>query len=100
MPKKFWMGLIIILVIYTLFSFKGIRHFWPKLKIIGEEETTPSSPWPFNPSELNPNLLLANHFANHNEIVIDDSVVWIDPLDGTLSFLKNELDCVTTLIGH
>jgi len=31
---------------------------------------------------------------------MDDSVVWIDPLDGTLSFLRNELDCVTTLIGN
>ncbi len=28
-----------------------------------------------------------------------DAIVWIDPLDGTLSYLKGELDCVTTLIG-
>lgn len=25
--------------------------------------------------------------------------VWVDPLDGTLSYVNNELDSVTTLIG-
>ena len=29
----------------------------------------------------------------------DDVVVWVDPLDGTLSFVNNELNAVTTLIG-
>ena len=31
--------------------------------------------------------------------ITDDLVVWVDPLDGTLSYVKNELDAVTTLIG-
>jgi 3'-phosphoadenosine 5'-phosphosulfate (PAPS) 3'-phosphatase len=26
-------------------------------------------------------------------------VVWVDPLDGTLSYVNNEFDAVTTLIG-
>lgn len=38
-------------------------------------------------------------FFNEKEISIEDSIVWIDPLDGTLSFLKGELNDVTTLIG-
>lgn len=26
-------------------------------------------------------------------------MVWVDPLDGTLSYVKEEYDAVTTLIG-
>jgi 3'-phosphoadenosine 5'-phosphosulfate (PAPS) 3'-phosphatase len=29
----------------------------------------------------------------------DDLTVWVDPLDGTASFVKKEFDAVTTLIG-
>lgn len=30
---------------------------------------------------------------------VEDVVVWVDPLDGTLSYVKEEYDAVTTLIG-
>lgn len=33
------------------------------------------------------------------EYAIDKLCVWVDPLDGTLDFVKNDLDNVTTLIG-
>lgn len=35
----------------------------------------------------------------NNEFDVEKAVVWVDPLDGTLSYVNNELDCVTTLIG-
>ena len=34
-----------------------------------------------------------------NEFPIDDSILWIDPLDGTLAYTKNELEAVTVLMG-
>lgn len=33
------------------------------------------------------------------EYEIDKLCVWLDPLDGTLDFVMNNLDNVTTLIG-
>lgn len=35
----------------------------------------------------------------NNQFDLDKVIVWIDPLDGTLSFVQGELDSVTTLIG-
>jgi 3'-phosphoadenosine 5'-phosphosulfate (PAPS) 3'-phosphatase len=56
---------------------------------------------------LNPHLFPAGLFSRtpQNESIptsidIDERVtVWVDPLDGTLSYVNNELDAVTTLIG-
>lgn len=35
----------------------------------------------------------------NNEFELEKAIVWVDPLDGTLSYVNNELDSVTTLIG-
>ena len=40
-----------------------------------------------------------NKINLNDEFSIEDTIVWIDPLDGTLSYVKNELDAVTVLIG-
>ena len=66
---------------------------------MGEEDISPKESWPFNFNDLHTDLILPEYFENNNLINLKDAVVWIDPLDGTLAFLKNELDCVTTLIG-
>jgi len=34
-----------------------------------------------------------------NELETKESIVWIDPVDGTSDFLKGDLECVCTLIG-
>jgi 3'(2'), 5'-bisphosphate nucleotidase len=52
---------------------------------------------------LYPPTLFGKSKANldiNQEIDINDSVtVWVDPLDGTLSYVNGEFDAVTTLIG-
>ncbi len=58
-------------------------------------------------SRLNQNLFPENLFSKSNSNqtlsesieINDDVIVWVDPLDGTLSYVKGELDAVTTLIG-
>jgi 3'(2'), 5'-bisphosphate nucleotidase len=42
---------------------------------------------------------LPEYFKDNESFELDDAIVWIDPLDGTLSYIKGEMDCVTTLIG-
>ena len=85
---------------------KGIKKFWPNLTIVAEESQEFQGELEFDFNRLNPHILSDQYFLKgkkaenfNNEISIEDSVVWIDPLDGTLSYVKNELDAVTTLIG-
>lgn len=88
----------------------GLKHFWyhhtplihfrPHLRIIGEEDTDFQGDLAFDFNALNPNLLKTDLTNSLNALPInDDLVVWVDPLDGTLSFVNGELDAVTTLIG-
>jgi len=37
--------------------------------------------------------------SSKNLFNVEDVVVWVDPLDGTLSYVKEEYDAITTLIG-
>ena len=37
--------------------------------------------------------------GENEEIDCSKCILWIDPLDGTQSYVNDELDCVTTLIG-
>jgi len=50
---------------------------------------------------LNPDLFMEGKkgVKINNEFEIEKAIVWVDPLDGTLSYVNNELDSVTTLIG-
>lgn len=56
---------------------------------------------------MNQNLFPENLFSKSNSNqtlsesieINDDVIVWVDPLDGTLSYVNGELDAVTTLIG-
>lgn len=51
---------------------------------------------------INENLFYKgkNNSQLNNEIeILDDTILWIDPLDGTLSYIKNELEAVTNMIG-
>lgn len=53
----------------------------------------------FDLSLLNPNMIPSSTFNDVDTFVVEDTVVWVDPLDGTLSYVKEEYDAVTTLIG-
>lgn len=84
----------------------SIRKYWPKIKIIGEENVNFEGKIDFDYGQLNPDWIDEklfqsgkNNFKINNEFDLDNVVVFVDPLDGTLSYTKNELDAVTTLIG-
>jgi len=80
---------------------KSLLHFWPNLKIIGEEDEDFKSKLDFDYAALKTNFILDDTFAGlkPTEFNIKDAIVWVDPLDGTVDFLKGELSSVTTLIG-
>jgi len=80
---------------------KSLQTFWPNLKIIGEEEEVFSSKIDIDFQALKTDFLPQDIFTGLSPIDfnIKDAIVWVDPLDGTVDFLKGELDCVTTLIG-
>lgn len=80
----------------------GIRKFYPTIRIVGEEEVEYEGDLGFDLAKLNPNLIEESLFSgsnNKNTFAVDEVVVWVDPLDGTLSYVKEEYDAVTTLIG-
>ena len=77
----------------------------PSIKIIGEEQTEYTGDLDFR--ELNADLYPEAMFDKSRQNLgiptefdlNDNVVVWVDPLDGTLSYVNGELDAVTTLIG-
>lgn len=78
----------------------GLRHFYPKIHIVGEEDVEFKGELNYDFSKINRSLLPTDLYSKvNNEFSLEDSVVWIDPLDGTLSYVDNELDAVCTLIG-
>jgi 3'-phosphoadenosine 5'-phosphosulfate (PAPS) 3'-phosphatase len=40
-----------------------------------------------------------NHYEFPDEVVEDDMVIWIDPLDGTSGFTEGHVHHITSLIG-
>lgn len=78
---------------------KGLRHFYPKIHIVGEEDVEFKGELNYDFSKINLSLIPNIYPSMKNEFPLEDSIVWIDPLDGTLSYVDNELDAVTTLIG-
>ena len=74
------------------------------MRIVGEESTNFDEPIDL-PDAVN-NLYTEDLFnkAPNNTVVrtqyeIEDLCVWVDPLDGTLDFVKGDFENVTTLIG-
>lgn len=85
--------------VQTLLS-TGLRHFYPKINIVGEEEVDFKGALNYDFSKINRSLIPEAMYQKvNNEFDLEDSIVWIDPLDGTLSYVDNELDAVCTLIG-
>ncbi|KRW99652.1 hypothetical protein PPERSA_03453 [Pseudocohnilembus persalinus] len=81
---------------------KGFKNFWPNLTLIGEEDEEYKGEIEFDINSLNKQMILPSIFKDlqqNQEFDINKAIVWIDPLDGTLSYVNNELECVTNLIG-
>lgn len=76
---------------------QGLLNFFPSLKIVGEEdETFPD--FSFDYTKIHPDLLVPNSFDNHS-FNVSELTAFVDPLDGTLSFVNGDVDCVTVLLG-
>jgi len=72
-----------------------LLHYFPNLCIIGEEDVSVEGKDAIN---LDANSI--DPFASYNrELEIQKLTVWVDPLDGTSSFVIGALEGVTTLIG-
>ncbi|EGR29628.1 hypothetical protein IMG5_151750 [Ichthyophthirius multifiliis] len=81
---------------------KGIRQFFPQIKIVAEEQIDYTGDLNYDFQKLNKKLIPEQYFLKNNlnnQLNISDAVVYIDPLDGTLSYVNGELDSVCTLIG-
>lgn len=73
-----------------------LRRTWPQLSIIGEEtvadtETPLTSDRVVVDDAIIPGAL--------QELAMNDVVVWVDPLDGTMELLDNNLEAITVLVG-
>lgn len=80
---------------------EALHSYWPSLTIVGEESLHPKVPahkldLRNLDADLGPQPYL-NEKAE--ELPIADSCVWVDPVDGTLSYTEGQLDEVSTLIG-
>jgi len=78
----------------------GLRKRWPNLTIIGEETEEKLIESPFDFDRIRNGETQINELAFlDQEFEIKDLVVYVDPLDGTRSFVSGKYDFVTTLIG-
>jgi len=78
---------------------KGLQQHWPSLKIIGEEVESKLIPTEFDFSAVQTLTSIAQLNDFDREFNLDDLVVYVDPLDGTKSFVEGKLVDVTTLVG-
>jgi len=85
---------------------KSLKTLWPEIKIIGknslqslflfthllgeEEEVSDSLVFDFNSlrKDLVPKELFAG--CTSTEVDLSKAIVWVDPLDGTIEFIKGE----------
>ncbi|CAD8101685.1 unnamed protein product [Paramecium sonneborni] len=83
---------------------KQLHKHWPNLTVIGEENIQDSQNYDLPDTNLTLyDETIFNKTHNDKNIrtqyEIDDLCVWVDPLDGTLDFVKGDYENVTTLIG-
>lgn len=80
--------------------FPGLTHYFPSIQIVAEEEEIDPSFHPSLPpsSSILPPSSLPSSF-NSSLLPLSSLTAFIDPLDGTLSFVNGDLDSVTVLLG-
>jgi 3'-phosphoadenosine 5'-phosphosulfate (PAPS) 3'-phosphatase len=69
---------------------KGFKMHFPQLKIIGEETTEYEGNIDFDYSKLSTDFMPEN-IDIHKQNQVDDSCLWIDPIDCTKGFIEGNL---------
>jgi 3'-phosphoadenosine 5'-phosphosulfate (PAPS) 3'-phosphatase len=77
---------------------KGLKMHFPQLKIIGEESEEYKGSIHYAYEQIKSDMLPAHSNINR-ELRIEDSCLWIDPIDCTKGFLNGNYEDVTVLIG-
>lgn len=77
----------------------GLRQHWPSLNIIGEEVDKKLIPTEFDFANVQTLTSISQLNDFDREFNLEDLVVYVDPLDGTKSFVEGRLSDVTTLVG-
>lgn len=79
----------------------SLRSMFPGIRIVGEEDASPShGELPTRLEEVQPLPVpfdVPDLLAQQLSLV--DTCLWIDPLDGTIEFVRNNVHNVTVLIG-
>jgi 3'-phosphoadenosine 5'-phosphosulfate (PAPS) 3'-phosphatase len=78
-----------------------LHQHWPNLTIVGEESLHGSvKSTNVDLKDIDRDLTTEPYLQDQTEdLAIKNSCVWIDPVDGTLSYTEGNLDEVSTLIG-
>lgn len=77
----------------------SLERYFPGVRMIGEEEvTTDPDLYNLHRAAHDLNLDLLNDKVSRF-LPIDEVTIWIDPLDGTINFVTNDLEGVTCMIG-
>ena len=77
----------------------GLRSFWPSLRIVGEEKDENLIPCGFDFASLSKTQGPSLFSDFDRDFDLSELVVYVDPLDGTKSFVDGSLSDVSTLIG-
>lgn len=77
----------------------GLLRLWPDLKIVGEESSNKLIEVPFDFDSIQPDPLGDALAVFDKDFEVSELAVYIDPLDGTKSYVDGKLRDVTTLIG-
>jgi 3'(2'), 5'-bisphosphate nucleotidase len=77
----------------------GLRKFFPNLRIVGEETVDYKGEITVDYECLTLDSFPENAKFKDIFIPIDELCVWIDPIDCTKGFIRNDMHLVTTLIG-
>jgi len=73
-----------------------VSRQFPGITIIGEENAVASAPDSEPPLNVN---AASTQCAALPTVPLNEVVLWVDPLDGTLEFVENRLEFVSILLG-
>eukprot|EP01126_Amoeba_proteus_P029206 TRINITY_DN2879_c0_g1_i10.p1 TRINITY_DN2879_c0_g1~~TRINITY_DN2879_c0_g1_i10.p1 ORF type:complete len:281 (+),score=60.59 TRINITY_DN2879_c0_g1_i10:90-932(+) len=73
----------------------GLRKVWPNLKVIGEEDVNGRARCDIHPSTT----LLADRVLKQESFLLEDLIVYVDPIDATREFTLGNREAPMTLIG-
>ena len=78
---------------------KGLTHHFPQIKIVAEEDEVFPGPLHVDFSQQQKKLFTNELFPEDLQINVEELTAFIDPLDGTLSYVNGDLNYVTVLLG-